>query len=94
MFEVKESLSFTPATSSTDTLLLTSFLLGVNLYLSIKYLDIGPPIRPPHINPKVAAAIPIVTAPFTPKDSTVAPNDAAAPCPPSIETAPHIIPIK
>lgn len=79
-------------TFSKDSTSYLSVVVGFNLYLSIKYFAIGPPIIPPNISPKVAAAIATVVDPLTPIASAVFPKAAAPACPPSIETEPAIIP--
>ena len=65
---------------------------GFKSYLYIKNLPTGPPKSPPVISPSVAAAIPIAHAFSIPRDSIVFPNASEYPCPPSIDTDPHINP--
>ena len=62
------------------------------MYFCIKAFPTGPPSNPPLIRPNVAAAIPIATAFSMPILSIVVPNASEYPCPPSIDTAPHIKP--
>ena len=54
----------------------------------------GPPIIEPAIKPKVAAAIPIVPAPYRPIPSRTLANPPAVPWPPVMDILPEAIPIK
>ncbi|MNY33842.1 hypothetical protein D3C86_1681400 [compost metagenome] len=54
----------------------------------------GLPSKPPAIMPKVADARAAVVAPMVPRFSAIGPKAAAAPKPPSNDTAPAMIPSK
>ncbi|MNP44755.1 hypothetical protein D3C76_1386310 [compost metagenome] len=63
-----------------------------SLLRSINQRAKGLPNRPPAIMPKVADARAAVVAPMVPRLSAIGPKAAAAPKPPSSETAPAMIP--
>ena len=69
-----------------------SSAVTLSVLRSINQRASGLPSKPPATMPKVAAASAAVVAPTVPRSSAIGPNAAAAPNPPSSETAPAMIP--